>query len=82
MLNIVGNRITSLEDFAGLEELHTLLASNNYILDLDSTSLVVRTMINLQVLDLRNNPISRVPQFTERIVGYGVNIGKSGLFHT
>lgn len=76
VLNVTGNNITQLEDFAGFELLHTLTATDNYISDLDSTSLVVRTLMNLEVLDLRNNPISKKPQFTERIVGYGVNIGQ------
>jgi protein phosphatase 1 regulatory subunit 42 len=74
VLNASGNNITHIEDLAGMEELHTLLVGNNAIKDLDSTALVIRTMNNLQVLDLRDNPIAKKPQFKERIIGYGAHI--------
>ncbi|CAG7835544.1 unnamed protein product [Allacma fusca] len=74
VLNATGNNITHVEDLAGMEELHTLLLGNNSVKELDNTALVLRTLPNLQVLDLRDNPIAKKPQFKERIIGFATNI--------
>ncbi len=71
-----GNRIESLEDLAGMLELHTLTASMNEISDLDNTSLIISTLGKLRNLDLRENPITKYPKYKEKLIGFGENIGE------
>ena len=76
ILNVSGNNMTSLEDFSGMSELHTLKAQENCVSDLDNTSLVISTFNKLRNLDLRENPITKYHKYKEKLIGLGQSLGK------
>lgn len=77
VLNIQGNRITSLEDLVGLEKIRTLLVASNNLSDITKIQAVLSALPSLLELDMRDNPVVQDYKNCNRILASSQNLRKN-----
>lgn len=68
ILNVAGNRMSSMEPFAVLRRLTKLNARDNNVADIDAVTPLFGDMRSLRSLDLRGNPVTKVRKYWDKVV--------------
>ncbi|XP_076655190.1 uncharacterized protein LOC143360342 [Halictus rubicundus] len=68
VLNISGNKMTSLKDVKSLQKLEILDARNNLLEDIDDLTETMSTLISLRDLSLQGNPVTRCYRYKENLI--------------
>jgi len=76
VLNISENKMTSLRNLIGFQELHTLNAKNNLINNVDDLTATISTLISLKDLSLQGNPVTTTYRYKENLIANSVSLGK------
>ncbi|KAG5326659.1 PPR42 phosphatase, partial [Pseudoatta argentina] len=76
VLNISENKMTSLRNLIGFQELHTLNAKNNLINNVDDLTATISTLISLKDLSLQGNPVTTSYRYKENLIANSVSLGK------
>jgi len=68
LLNVAGCNLSTLSELTGLVALEELNASENAIKDLQGVCTALKSMTNLRVLDMRDNEVTCLPKYWDKIV--------------
>ncbi|XP_017891681.1 protein phosphatase 1 regulatory subunit 42-like [Ceratina calcarata] len=68
VLNISGDKVTSLSSIKGLRKLQVLDATNNSIDDIDDLTDSISVLISLTDLSLEGNPVTRYYRYKENLI--------------
>ncbi|OAD62742.1 Protein phosphatase 1 regulatory subunit 42 [Eufriesea mexicana] len=68
VLNISGNKITSLKGIKELRKLEVLDATNNFINDIDDLTESISVLISLTDLSLQGNPVTQYYRYKENLI--------------
>nr|XP_033326962.1 protein phosphatase 1 regulatory subunit 42-like [Megalopta genalis] len=68
VLNISGNKMTSLKDIKSLHKLESLDARNNLLEDIDDLTETISTLISLKDLSLQGNPVTLCYRYKENLI--------------
>ncbi|EGI62663.1 hypothetical protein G5I_09025 [Acromyrmex echinatior] len=79
VLNISENKMTSLRNLIGFQELHTLNAKNNLINNVDDLTATISTLISLKDLSLQGNPVTTSYRYKENLIANSVSLGSLNL---
>ncbi|XP_018307796.1 protein phosphatase 1 regulatory subunit 42 isoform X1 [Mycetomoellerius zeteki] len=74
VLNISDNKMTSLRNLIGFQELHTLDAKNNLIDNVDDLTMTISTLVSLKDLSLQGNPVTRSYRYKENLIANSVSL--------
>ncbi|KAG5310341.1 PPR42 phosphatase, partial [Acromyrmex insinuator] len=74
VLNISENKMTSLRNLIGFQELHTLNAKNNLINNVDDLTATISTLISLKDLSLQGNPVTTSYRYKENLIANSVSL--------
>lgn len=76
MLNVTGNKLTSLKAFRNFLNLESLDARNNSIKDIDDLSKSIASLGGLKKIDLRKNPVTDCYRYRENLIANSNSLGK------
>jgi len=77
VLDISGNKMTSLKDLIGFRELNILEAKNNLIDNMDDLITTIDTLTSLEDLSLQGNPVARSYRYRENLIANAsISLGK------
>jgi len=76
VLNISDNKIISLRDLIGFQELHILDAKNNLIDNVDDLIATISTLTSLKDLSLQGNPVTWSYRYKENLIANSISLGK------
>lgn len=76
VLNISDNKMTSLRNLIGFQELHMLDAKNNLIDNMDDVIETISTLTSLKDLFLQDNPVTWSYRYKENLIANSVSLGK------
>ncbi|XP_012537049.1 protein phosphatase 1 regulatory subunit 42 [Monomorium pharaonis] len=74
VLNISDNKIISLRNLMGFQELYTLNAKNNLIDNVDDLTVTISTLTSLQNLSLQGNPVISSYRYKENLIANSVSL--------
>lgn len=77
VLNISDNKIISLKNLMGFQELYTLDAKNNLIDNIADLTVTISTLTSLQNLSLQGNPVTSSYRYKENLIANSVSLGKA-----
>lgn len=76
VLNISGNKITSLKNIKELYKLEILDATNNIIDDINDLTETINILISLKDLSLQGNPVTKYYRYKENLIANNDSISK------
>ncbi|XP_039305733.1 protein phosphatase 1 regulatory subunit 42 isoform X2 [Solenopsis invicta] len=79
VLNISDNKMTSLNNLMGFQELYTLNAKNNLIDNIDDLTTTISTLTSLQNLFLQGNPVTSSYRYRENLIANTISLGSLNL---
>ncbi|XP_024890268.1 protein phosphatase 1 regulatory subunit 42-like isoform X3 [Temnothorax curvispinosus] len=79
VLNISDNKMTSLRNLIGFQELHTLDAKNNLVDNVDDVTTTISTLPSLKDLSLQGNPVTWSYRYKENLIANSVSLGSLNL---
>lgn len=79
-LDISDNKIASIRDLSGFYELHTLVAKNNLIDDVNDLTATISTLTSLKDLSLQKNPVTLSYKYRETLIANSVSLGKGNIY--
>ncbi|XP_024890267.1 protein phosphatase 1 regulatory subunit 42-like isoform X2 [Temnothorax curvispinosus] len=74
VLNISDNKMTSLRNLIGFQELHTLDAKNNLVDNVDDVTTTISTLPSLKDLSLQGNPVTWSYRYKENLIANSVSL--------
>lgn len=81
VLNISGNKITSLKNIKELYKLEILDATNNIIDDINDLTETINILISLKDLSLQGNPVTKYYRYKENLIANNDTISKFIYLH-
>lgn len=76
VINISDNKMISLRNLIGFQELHTLDAKNNLIDNVDDLTATISTLTSLKDLSLQGNPVTWSYRYKENLIANSISLGK------
>lgn len=76
MLNVSGNNLDSVREFAVIDDLHQFLAAENQLTDMKEIASLLSQWRRLQRLDLYDNPFCEKPKYRDRVIVMSNSLGQ------